>query len=56
MTFHWDGKFVVDEIEENVGSAFVGCSDGKVVDLSFEESSVAVDNAGVRSRGKVRAR
>jgi hypothetical protein len=49
LTLHWNREFVVDEIQEDVGSQFVGSGDGKVVDLVFQEDLFSVDHAGVEA-------
>jgi hypothetical protein len=49
LTLHWNREFVVDEIQEDVGSQFVGSGNGKVVDLAFQEDSFSVDHAGVEA-------
>ena len=49
LAFHGDGEFVVDEVKENVGSALIGGSDRKVIDLSFKECALAVDDTGVQT-------
>jgi len=36
LAFHGDGEFVIDEVKENGGSTFIGGSNSKIVDLSFE--------------------
>ena len=50
LAFHGDGEFVVDEVKENVGSALIGGSDCKIIDLSFKECALAVDDTGVQAR------
>jgi hypothetical protein len=49
LTLHWNREFVVDEIQEDVGSQFVGSGDGKVVNLAFQEDLFTVDHAGVEA-------
>ncbi len=47
LAFHWDGKFVINLIEENICCLFVRCCNGKVGDLTFEYYPVAVDHTRV---------
>ncbi len=49
LTLHWNREFVVDEIQEDVGSQFVRSGNGKVVNLAFQEDSFSVDHAGVEA-------
>ena len=49
LPFEGNLELVIDQIQENIYSAFVGCSDGKVVDLSFEDDTLAGDSTGVEA-------
>jgi hypothetical protein len=47
LTFHWLGKFLIDEVHGDVGGFGVGSSDGKVVDLAEKQNTVTVYITGV---------
>ncbi len=47
LAFDWYFQFVVDKVEEDVSSFGIRSSNGEVVDLTFEEDAVVVDNSGV---------
>jgi hypothetical protein len=50
LAFDWYFELVVDEIEKDVRSLCIWSCDGEVVNLTFEENTVAVDVAGVEAR------
>jgi hypothetical protein len=41
---------VVEEVQEDVGSALVRSSDSEIIDLAFEQNPFTVDNPGVETR------
>ena len=42
MAFDWDFELAIDEVEKDVSSLCIWSCNGKVVDLMFEENTVAV--------------
>ena len=50
MTSHRNLKFVVDHVEEDVRSFSIWSSNSKVVDLTFEEDTVSVDDSLIKAQ------
>ncbi len=43
-------EFLIEHIKKDIGSTLVRGPNGKVVDLSFKDNTVAIDNAGIATR------
>ncbi len=43
LAIHWDGKFFVNLIQEDICCDFVRCRNGKIVNLMFEYYAGAID-------------
>ncbi len=50
LTLDRHGEFLIKHVKDYVGSALVGSGDGKVVYLSFEDDSFAINGAGILAR------
>jgi hypothetical protein len=49
LSFQRDFEFIVNHVEEDVCSLFVGSSNGKVVNLAFEDYAFTINVAGVEA-------
>ena len=49
LLFERDLEFIIDHVEEDVCSSFVRSSNGKVIDLAFEDYLFTIDCAGVEA-------
>ncbi len=47
LAFYWHRELLIEHIHKDVGGTVVGSSNGKVIDLRFEDDSLAVDKARV---------
>ena len=45
-----DLEFIINHVEEDVHSSFVGSSNGEVVDLAFEDNLFTINCAGVEAK------
>ena len=50
LTFHRNLKFVLNHVEEDVHGFSIWSSNSKVVDLTFEEDTVSVDDSRIKAR------
>ena len=59
LTFKWDREVVVYHVKENVSRTFVGRSNGKIVNLAFEDNTLIFNDiqiqAGFVDGGKLRS-
>ncbi len=49
LSLKGNGQLVIYEIEEDVGSFFIRGGNGKIVNLAFEDDSLAGNGAGIQT-------